>query len=494
MLLAPGGNAAVSCGGKPATIVRGDGDDVIRGSGGSDVIYGGGGDDRIFGRGGNDTICGGPGKDRIDGGRGNDRVNGGPGDRDYVDGGPGDDIEVAGGPGDQDVVVGNAGRDRISGGPGEHDVASYATASTPITADLRTGWVYGDVRERLVGVEDLLGGSGNDRIIGNGHANRLDGGPGNDRLTGVGPGDRAFGGSGDDLCTGTFASESSCGERAGNQHAVTVELIRSIDGSSSLTVSGSGGRDVIAVRESHFSFLATAGAGTELGTGGRGSGCVLAGTARARCWGHARRVLVSMNGGNDRFALLAARWVTSTIGGGGGADVLRGGSGNDILYGGDDHDPDALSGGAGDDVLFGINPSHPRYDSGAARMFGGPGSDLLIGGQPCDGDLFDGGPGRNDSASFARVRNSGIAVRARIGRTVTDPDLGGRCRAWRIAVSVEAIEGSSGPDRLFGSASDDILEGRDGDDFIEGEGGSDRCDGGGGRDRAVHCERRESFP
>ncbi len=57
-------------------------------------------------------------------------------------------------------------------------------------------------------------------------------------------------------------------------------------------------------------------------------------------------------------------------------------------------------------------------------MLGGGGDDLLIGGQPCDGDLFVGGPGANDSASFARVRNDGIHVDAKIGGAVSDPDVG----------------------------------------------------------------------
>ncbi|HWB70045.1 MAG TPA: hypothetical protein VG518_08705, partial [Solirubrobacterales bacterium] len=130
----------------------------------------------------------------------------------------------------------------------------------------------------------------------------------------------------------------------------------------------------------------------------------------------------------------------------------------------------------------------------AARMYGGSGNDLLIGGQPCDGDLFDGGPGGNDSASFARVKNSGIVVSARIGGVVADPGAGGGCRHGRIEHSVERIEGSSGPDRLYGDGSANTLIGRGGDDFLDGGGGRDDCSGGGGRDRGGGCERRHSIP
>ena len=123
--------------------------------------------------------------------------------------------------------------------------------------------------------------------------------------------------------------------------------------------------------------------------------------------------------------------------------------------------PDTLEGGGGDDVLYGVNIFHPRRDSGAATMRGGPGDDLLIGGQPCDGDLFDGGAGNNDSASFARVRNSGIFVKATIGGAVTDPDVSG-CNAGHIEDSVEKIEGSPGPDILIGDEAPNTLLGRGG--------------------------------
>ena len=103
-------------------------------------------------------------------------------------------------------------------------------------------------------------------------------------------------------------------------------------------------------------------------------------------------------------------------------------------------------------------------------MFGGPGNDLMIGGQPCDGDIFDGGPGDNDSASFARVRNSGIVVKATIGGAVTDPDVAG-CNAGQIEASVEKIEGSPGPDILIGDDGANMLLGRGGNDLLDGRGG-----------------------
>jgi Ca2+-binding RTX toxin-like protein len=185
--------------------------------------------------------------------------------------------------------------------------------------------------------------------------------------------------------------------------------------------------------------------------------------------------------------------VSALIDGGPGSDSLTGGAGNDVLQAGEDRASDVLHGGGGKDALFAVNTAHPRKPSGAGRMFGGAGSDLLVGGQPCDGDLFDGGAGGNDSASFARVRNGGVFVKATIGGRVIDPGRGG-CNAGRITGSVEKIEGSTGRDILAGDGGPNTLLGRGGDDRVNGSGGHDRCVGGGGRDHERSCEQESSFP
>ena len=213
----------------PDVIVTGRGRDVIHGAGGNDVICGGSGRDVIFGDRGKDTLYGmaaddilrgGRGSDDLDGGggidsisgdTGNDRVDGGPGNSDRVNGGPGDD-DVDGGPGDFDTVLGGIGRDRIDGGSGLADVASYENAGGAIDVDLVTGVVEGAEQESLVGIEDVLGGAGDDTLAAsNADTNRLDGGPGDDLLLGVTPDDQAFGGPGSDECVGEFAVEDSCG-------------------------------------------------------------------------------------------------------------------------------------------------------------------------------------------------------------------------------------------------------------------------------------------
>jgi Ca2+-binding RTX toxin-like protein len=489
----------------PDVIVAGRGPNFIRGAGGNDVICGGYGRDRIYGNRGNDTIDGkkdadsvhgGRGSDEVDGGAdpdmvfgdsGNDAVHGGPGDRDGAEGGPGDD-DVTGGRGSFDTVFGGIGNDRIDGGRGKHDIASYRTAGGPIEADLSAGTVVGAEDERLVGIEDVLGGSGEDTLAGSETtSNRLDGGPGDDRLLGPAPGDKAFGGPGSDQCLGSFAVQDSCGpSRSGGTR---VELYESIAGSSSLTIVGDERYDEVVVSRGGRGYVVRGGSGNPVLLGASSAGGCGAVDGAVSCGGPVGSILVSLGASSDYFRVDGSvpPEVSVTADGGPGADWLRGGRGSDTLYSGDDGDADVLDGAGGDDALFGVNILHPRHSSGAATLVGGAGDDLLIGGQPC-ADVFHGGKGDNDSASFARVRNAGTFVKAAIGGRVVDPDAGYYCGGSRIDGTVEKIEGSTGPDVLLGAAGADTLLGRGGGDLIDGRGGPDRCIGGSGRDEARRCE------
>lgn len=440
------------CKGKRATIFSKD--RTIHGTRGPDVIVAGRGANVIFGARGNDTICGGAGRDRIDGGRGKDTIDGRK-DGDFVQGGRGSD-EVDGGAG-RDLVRGGSGNDVVQGGSGARDDVDGGMGDDTVTG----GRGSFDV---------LAGGIGRDRI---------DGGPGrhdtasyrsaggpveveldrgrvrgaeDERLREI---ENVLGGPGNAACFGTSLAARWCG-------------------SAGLAISGSAGDDNVTVGTRNQGFVVSGESGPLLEIRG------------------ARRVgslLVSLGAGNDRIAVARSvrAGVEVTIEGGAGSDWLRGGRGGDTIYAGDDDVPDRLEGGGGDDALFGVNIFHPRRESGAATMIGGGGNDLLIGGQPCGGDLFVGGPGANDSASFARVRNEGVHVEAKIGGAVIDPGVGA-CIAGHIARGTEKIEGSPGPDILVGNAAANTLLGRGGSDRLDGRGGQDRCIGGRGGDRARHCE------
>ncbi|OYW21778.1 MAG: hypothetical protein B7Z52_00410, partial [Burkholderiales bacterium 12-64-5] len=80
-----------------------------------------------------------------------------------------------------DTLVGFAGADTLDGGEG-YDTADYAASTEGVKIDMldaaeSSGDAVGDV---FVSIENLLGGSGNDTLLGDLEANRLDGGDGDD--------------------------------------------------------------------------------------------------------------------------------------------------------------------------------------------------------------------------------------------------------------------------------------------------------------------------
>lgn len=155
--------------------------ETITGLGGNDVIFGHDGDDDILGGGGRDMLFGDGGADRIIGGDGDDYVNGGAGN-DTVFGGNGNDWIVAEQGDGNDTYYG----DDMVGGNGV-DTLDMSAITANITADLGTGMMNrGSVsssqtgNDTIWGIENFVGGSGNDTITASGAVNMIDGGGGND--------------------------------------------------------------------------------------------------------------------------------------------------------------------------------------------------------------------------------------------------------------------------------------------------------------------------
>ena len=153
--------------------------ETIMGLGGRDVIFGHGGDDDILGGDGADMLYGDAGNDRILGGNGNDFINGGAGN-DTVFGGAGDDVIVAEIGDGNDTYYG----DDMVGGTG-NDTLDMSAITANITADLGTGFMgRGSVssaqtgNDILWGIENFVGGWGNDVITASTAVNVMDGGAG----------------------------------------------------------------------------------------------------------------------------------------------------------------------------------------------------------------------------------------------------------------------------------------------------------------------------
>jgi Ca2+-binding RTX toxin-like protein len=172
-----------------------------------------------FGGDGNDTLLGGSNDDQFDGGFGDDVANG-------LDGN--DHFSSAGVP---------DGADTFNGGPG-YDSSSYELRQIDLvvnichsSADLgcddgacQACEMSGEPGEddRLVNVEDVTGGDGDDLLRGSAFADSLSGGPGDDRLFGLGGSDVLYGQRGTDVLEGGVDGDY-CDGQPGEQ-VVACEL------------------------------------------------------------------------------------------------------------------------------------------------------------------------------------------------------------------------------------------------------------------------------
>ncbi|MEM6634452.1 MAG: calcium-binding protein [Pseudomonadota bacterium] len=108
----------------------------------------------------------------------------------------------------KDSLNGSYGDDDLYGGNGR-DVADYSWDNTALKADLARGIAYSDKSgvDKLVDIESLNGGRGNDILKGDAGANTLKGGYGNDTIAGRGGNDRINGGEGNDMLSGNAGAD-----------------------------------------------------------------------------------------------------------------------------------------------------------------------------------------------------------------------------------------------------------------------------------------------
>ena len=144
-----------------------------------------GGDDQITGSDGADWLHGFAGNDRIDGGDGNDFLSGGDGN---------------------DSLVGGGGFDRLDAAA-DIDTADYSAEQAALKVKLDGGkpvtvTLGGQSEDEIRDVENIAGGSGNDRLVGDRLGNQLSGNGGDDALKGKRGGDTLLGGSGNDALEG----------------------------------------------------------------------------------------------------------------------------------------------------------------------------------------------------------------------------------------------------------------------------------------------------
>jgi serralysin len=202
-------------------------------------------------------------------------------------------------------------------------------------------------------IENAVGGSGADRLIGNTVANTLTGGAGNDSLEGRAGADILDGGTGNDSLDGGEGADKMTGGTGDDRYVVDTyrDTVHELAG---------GGTDTVWSAISY-----SLGANVE--------NLRLAGEAMLGAGNGLNNVI----DGNDAFNLLTGGAGDDVLSGFGGDDILMGGGGNDRLTGG--AGLDILLGGGGNDVFAFDAASFPSRDSLSIDFIGDYGR----------GDLFD---------------------------------------------------------------------------------------------------------
>ena len=256
-------------------------------------------------------VTGGDGKDLITTSGADDRIEPGPGD-DIVHAGDGHDIALASTAPDGDDVY-DLGEDNW-------DRVEYVARTGPVFLAGDVSGAPGEI-DGLVGVEHVVGGSGDDNLVSDGTYAGLDGGPGNDLLAGDDGQNWMHGGPGNDILRGLAGNDQMSGGdgddayEAGDGEDWVIERPQKTEGDNLTLVQTTDGTTL----------------GNDVADGGPGI---------------------------DRIQL------------GPGEDRAAGGDGDDFLYG--EGDPDYLDGGPGDDVVGG--------EAGSDQLLGGEGSDSLLAG------------------------------------------------------------------------------------------------------------------
>ncbi|MEM6381040.1 MAG: calcium-binding protein [Pseudomonadota bacterium] len=318
-------------------------------------------------------------------------------------------VTVSGG---DDILDGGMGNDLLDGGVGVNTAAFNSIARSvsvfldgiPFTGSNSSNLIhaFGQGMDRFINIQNVIGSSAEDTIIGDANDNVLSGGASKDRISGRDGNDTINGDGGDDRLNG--------------------------DGDND-TVSGGGGDDIVNGGEGADSLFGNSGLDTL--NGGSGADQLFGGADNDTLNGQGDADFLNggsgndtLNGGDANDALVGDEG-NDTLNGGGGNDILSGNNGNDTLAGGADND--TLNGGSGTDNLFGGSGSDTLQGQGGNDflqagsnndfLFGGAGDDIMEGREGTD--LLNGGAG-TDSLTGGTGTDTFVFAAGFGNDTVTD--------------------------------------------------------------------------
>jgi Ca2+-binding RTX toxin-like protein/Tol biopolymer transport system component len=425
--------------------------------------------------------------------------------------GEGDDRLVGGG--GADLLRPGRGADYVDGGAGS-DTLDYFSETQPLKISLNGIKDDGVAREdRILGVEDIDGGSGddvivgdaannrfyggrgNDVLIGRGGADTLNGGPGNDRLDGGALSDSLDGGEGSDTAdysermgAVTFGAGPTAGEAweadvileiegviggAGNDDLTGIGAISGGPGDDELTASGSSG--ILEGGDGDDRLMDSGTGGAHVLDGGTGDDVLVSGSGNDDLRG-------GVGSDTADYSDRSVNLVVDLNGGGGeqgetdvfdGVEHAIGGSGNDHLIG--TLAANVLTGGEGNDTLWGAKggPAETDVDDLGDILNGGPGADAMSGGPGIGIDIVS----YADREADVTVTLDGVADDG------TEDDLDADLEVRdNVYPDVETLIGGPGDDKFTGSEAHNNFD---------GGAGADSMSGGDGIDSVTYASRSE---
>jgi Ca2+-binding RTX toxin-like protein len=405
-------------------------------------ILGGGGDDKLTGDGGANKLDGGKGADTLFGGLGVDTLFGGD---------------------DNDTLVGGAGGDTLNGGAG-FDTVDYSALAGNFTIALGKAGVAGNVAasiktsdaagDKLIDVEQIKTGAGNDVLTASNFGVAFYGGFGNDTLTGGTADDKLVGADGDDRFYISTGTDEIVGGGDNETNGDTVDASKLTSG---VTIDLTAG---VVTNKAGVSSTIT---GIEHVVGSAKDDVIAADTIIANLLdGGAGIDTINYGGGSGAVTVDLSKQYTVSKGVFGGAGEVVGGSG-----------------GTGDKIA-----NFENITGGSkADTLTGDAKDNVIEGRE-DADILDGGKNTavGDTLSYA-------ASNALVNVTLSDLDntnatVSGGHAGGDQAKNFENILGSEYNDVLTGNSKANTLRGGEGDDTLAGRGGADQLVGDLGTDTA----------
>ncbi|MEM6381037.1 MAG: calcium-binding protein [Pseudomonadota bacterium] len=303
--------------------------------------------------------------------------------------------------GGDDILDGGMGNDFIDGGVGNNTAAFDSIARSvsvflegiPFTGSTSTSLIhaFGQGMDQLINIQNVIGSSAPDTIIGDDSVNVLSGGASKDRISGLDGNDVINGDGGDDRLNGNVGDDTVMGGGGADIVNGGVGNDTLVGNSGEDTLNGGSGADSL-FGGADNDLLNGQGDGDFL-DGGAGNDTLNGGDGNDALVGNDGNDSLDGGGGND---ILSGNAGVDSLAGGSGNDTLNGGGGNDFLFGGSGADTlqgqggnDLLQAGANNDFLFG-GAGNDLLDGreGTDTLNGGSGTDTLTGGTGIDTFVF----------------------------------------------------------------------------------------------------------